>query len=182
MQIIKRDSEDISEMIRSHIRDIPDYPKQGIVFKDITPLLKDPHAFSSCIDALAQRLKGIAFDYIIGIEARGFIVGSALAYKMGKGFVPVRKKGKLPYDKISQSYQLEYGMETMEIHSDAIEKNSRALVVDDLLATGGTANAAATMINSLGGVVVGYAFITELAFLNGRNRLGSENIIVLLRY
>ncbi|MCL4364989.1 MAG: adenine phosphoribosyltransferase [Candidatus Marsarchaeota archaeon] len=172
----------VEELIKSHIRDIPDYPKPGIVFKDITPLLKDSSTFNSCIDALAQRLSGTDFDYIVGIEARGFIIGGALAYKMKKGFVPVRKKGKLPYDKISKSYQLEYGMETMEMHSDAIEKNSRVIVVDDLLATGGTASATAAMINSLGGSIAGFAFITELSFLNGRERLDSRNIVVLLRY
>ncbi len=182
MQTIKKGSESIEDVIRKHIRDIPDYPKPGIVFKDITPLLKDSRAFSMCIDALAQRLEHTKFDYIVGIEARGFIIGSALAYRMGKGLVIVRKPGKLPYEKISKSYQLEYGTETMEMHSDSIERNSRVVIVDDLLATGGTASAAASMVNSLGGVIAGFAFVTELSFLNGRQRLGDSAITTLLKY
>ncbi len=182
MQTRNKVSESVEDIIKQHIRDIHDYPKPGMTFKDITPLLKDTLAFNLCIDTLAQKLGSTQFDYIAGVEARGFIIGSALAYRMKKGFIPVRKKGKLPYKKVSRSYNLEYGSETMEMHSDAIERNSKVLIVDDLLATGGTARATASIVDSLGGIVAGFAFVTELSFLNGREKLGNNNITVLLRY
>lgn len=170
------------QMLLGHIRDVPDYPKKGILFKDITPLLKDSTAFETCIDAFAQMVSGVQFDYVLGVESRGFILGSALAYKIGKGFVPARKKGKLPYKTISQEYALEYGTATLEMHIDAIEKGSRILIVDDLLATGGTAKATAQLVEQLGGRVVGIAFAVELAFLEGRKKLAPYEICSLIKY
>ncbi|MHB1830438.1 MAG: adenine phosphoribosyltransferase [Candidatus Micrarchaeaceae archaeon] len=168
--------------ILSRIRDVPDHPKKGIMFKDITPLLKDSDAFNATIEELARRMQGKDFDYIAGIEARGFIIGSALSYLMKKGFVPIRKKGKLPYKTISKEYMLEYGASTIEMHSDAIEKGSRVIVVDDLLATGGTAAASAALIEILGGVIAGFAFIIELSQLNGRDKLRGYDITALVKY
>ena len=167
--------------LRKYIRSIPDYPKKGIVFRDITPLLKDPIAFGSAIDAICDTVSGIDFDYVVGIEARGFLIGSIVAYKMHKGFVPLRKRGKLPFEKVTVEYQLEYGIEAVEMHKDAIEKGSRVLVVDDLLATGGTAKAANDIVKSLGGVVTGYAFLIELVDLKGRERL-SGNVFSILKF
>lgn len=168
--------------ISSMIRAIPDYPKAGITFRDITPLLKDGAMFSKCIDLLAASISKYEFDYVSAIEARGFIIGSALAYKLGKGFIPIRKKGKLPYAKISMEYALEYGNETIEMHKDSVEKGSKVLVVDDLLATGGTASTAAKMIRDLGANVAGFAFIVELSSLNGRKKLGNNPISSLIQY
>lgn len=170
------------ERAKSLIRDIQDYPKQGIVFKDITPALKDPDAFCSLIDGIAERLSEISFDYVVGIEARGFIIGSALAYRMKKGLILVRKKGKLPYEKISRDYDLEYGKETMEMHSDSVEKGSSVVIVDDLLATGGTSKAAAELIKEAGGEVKRFAFLIELEFLKGREKLGGDKVISLIKY
>jgi adenine phosphoribosyltransferase len=178
----KSEAEETEELIKSRIRAIPDYPKPGITFRDITPLLKDSVAFSKCIDLLADRVSAYDFDYIAGIEARGFIVASALAYKLGRGLIPIRKKGKLPYSKISKSYQLEYGIETIEVHSDSVERGSGVLIADDLLATGGTASAGADLIRDLGAEVKGYAFIVELEFLGGRTRLGDRDICSLVKY
>ncbi len=178
----KSDTESAEDLIKSRIRAIQDYPKPGIIFRDITPLLKDSVLFSKCIDLMAEKVSKYNFDYIAGIEARGFIVGSALSYKTGKGFIPIRKKGKLPYAKISKDYQLEYGMETIEIHKDSVERGSKVLIVDDLLATGGTASASADLIKSLGAKVSGYAFIVELQFLEGRKRLSGDNVTVLIKY
>ncbi len=168
--------------IKERVRNIPDYPKKGIIFRDITPLLKDKRMFAACIDELAARTAGFKPDYIVGIEARGFIVGSALAYKMGTGFIPIRKKGKLPYDKVSRSYSLEYGQETIEMHSDAIERSSKVLIVDDLLATGGTTLAAMDLVRQMGGDIVGLAYMIELADLNARSRLGADNVVSLVKY
>lgn len=168
--------------IGSKIRAIPNYPKPGITFRDITPLLKDGAAFSKCIDLLADSVSGYQFDYISGIEARGFIIASALAYKLRKGFIPIRKKGKLPFDKISKNYTLEYGTETIEMHKDSVEAGSQVLIVDDLLATGGTASTAAEMIRNLGADVAGFAFIVELSALNGRGKLGNHRISSLIKY
>ncbi len=178
----KSGSESAEVLIKSRIRSIPNYPKAGIMFRDITPLLKDGVAFAKCIDLLADTVSGYDFDYVAGIEARGFIIASALAYKLGKGFVPIRKKGKLPYEKISKDYMLEYGMETIEVHKDSVEKGSRVLIVDDLLATGGTASSAGDLIRSLGAKIAGFAFIVELSALNGRGRLGGDPISVLIKY
>jgi adenine phosphoribosyltransferase len=168
--------------IRENIRSIPDYPKKGVIFRDITPLLKNRKAFSMCIEELAERVRGKHIDYIVGAEARGFIIGAALALRLKLGFIPVRKKGKLPYKKISKKYELEYGEEEIEIHEDAIEKGDSVLIVDDLLATGGTAEAVGDLVESLGGRIVGFAFVIELADLNGRERLGGHEIVTLLKY
>ncbi|MBF0108160.1 MAG: adenine phosphoribosyltransferase [Magnetococcales bacterium] len=159
--------------MKNLIRTIPDYPKPGIMFRDITTLLKDPMGLRQSIDALAQRCLAadMAFDCVVGIEARGFILGGALAYTLGKGFVPVRKKGKLPGAVVTQEYQLEYGTDSIEIHKDAIVAGSRVLLVDDLLATGGTALAAAALVEKLGGIVAQMAFIVDLPDLGGGKNL-----------
>ncbi len=159
--------------IKSKIRTIPDHPKKGIMFRDITTLLKDPVGFRLVIDSITQRyIRGdIHFDLIVGIEARGFIIGGALAYTLGKGFVPIRKVGKLPAEVVRHEYQLEYGTDTVEIHRDAVNKGTKVLVVDDLLATGGTALAAAALIEKLGGTVVEMAFIVNLPDVGGENKL-----------
>jgi adenine phosphoribosyltransferase len=161
--------------IKSKIRTIPDHPKKGILFRDITTLIKDPVGFRLVIDALTQRyVKGdIKFDVIVGIESRGFIIGGALAYTLGRGFVPVRKKGKLPAETVSYEYDLEYGTDTIEIHKDAISEGERVLVIDDLLATGGTALATAALIKKLGGVVAEMAFIVNLPEVGGAKKLAS---------
>ena len=159
--------------IKSRIRTVPDYPKKGIMFRDITTLIKDPVGFRLVIDQLTQRYMSsdIKYDIIAGIEARGFIMGGALSYTLGKGFVPIRKKGKLPAPVESQDYDLEYGTDTIEMHKDAFEKGARVLVVDDLLATGGTALAAASLIEKLGGTVVEMAFIVNLPDVGGQKKL-----------
>ena len=159
--------------IKSKIRTIPDHPKKGIMFRDITTLIKDPVGFRLVIDNFTQRyLKDdINFDIIVGIEARGFIIGGALSYTLGKGFVPIRKVGKLPAEVVRHEYQLEYGTDTVEIHKDAIIKGAKVLVVDDLLATGGTALAAAALIEKLGGVVTEMAFIVNLPDVGGEKKL-----------
>lgn len=159
--------------IKSKIRTIPDYPKKGIMFRDITTLIKDPVGFRLVIDGLTQRYitAAVDFDVIVGIESRGFIIGGALAYTLGKGFVPVRKSGKLPAEKITHEYELEYGTDRIEMHTDAIRKGDRVLLVDDLLATGGTALAAATLIEKLGGTVSEMAFIVNLPDVGGEKRL-----------
>jgi len=167
---------------KKNIRDIVDYPKKGIVFRDITTLIKDKDSFKMCIDEMALRAAGKNIDYIVGIEARGFVTGSALAYKIGKGFIPIRKKGKLPHKTISADYALEYGNATIEIHEDAFEKGSNILITDDLLATGGTAKAAAQLVEQLGGKVVAIAFFVELLDLKGREKLSNYDVISLIKY
>lgn len=166
--------------IKSMIRTIPDYPKKGIMFRDITTLIKDAVGLRLVIDGLAQRYTGRTsdFDLVAGIESRGFILGGALAYELGKGFVPIRKKGKLPAEKLSQEYQLEYGTDSMEIHRDAIMKGQKVLLIDDLLATGGTALAAAALIERLGGKVFEMAFIVDLPDVGGQKRLKEKNYSV----
>lgn len=159
--------------IKSKIRTIPNYPKKGIMFRDITTLIKDPVGFRLVIDQLTQRYihDDYNFNVIVGIESRGFIIGGALAYTLGKGFVPIRKKGKLPGEVESQEYQLEYGTDSIEIHKDAITKGDRVLLIDDLLATGGTAGAAAALIEKLGGKIVEMAFIVDLPDVGGKKKL-----------
>jgi adenine phosphoribosyltransferase len=157
--------------IKSKIRTVPHYPKQGIQFRDITTLLKDPVGFRATIDELAQRYKDVKLDKIAGIEARGFIFGAALAYALGKGFVPIRKKGKLPAETIGHDYALEYGTDRIEIHTDAIEKGEMVLLVDDLIATGGTAEAACTLIEKMGGKIIECCFIIDLPDIGGHARL-----------
>lgn len=163
--------------IKSRIRTIPDHPKKGIMFRDITTLIKDPVGFRLVIDNLTQRYvtDEIDFDIIVGIEARGFIIGGALSYTLGKGFVPIRKIGKLPAEVVRHEYQLEYGTDTVEMHKDAIEKGAKVLVVDDLLATGGTALAAAALIEKLGGKIAEMAFIVDLPDVGGAARLKEKN-------
>lgn len=168
--------------LEDRIRSIPDYPKPGINFRDITPLLKDKEAFRNCIKALQQRIKDMRVDYIVGIDARGFIIGSALAYAMGVGFIPARKKGKLPYKSISVDYALEYGTATLEMHKDSLEEGDHVLIVDDLLATGGTARAVGEMVKKLGAKIEGYAFIIELSDLKGREKLEKYPVISLIKY
>jgi adenine phosphoribosyltransferase len=162
--------------IKSLIRTIPDYPKKGIMFRDITTLIKDPVGFRLVIDSLTQRyIRGdVDFDVIVGIESRGFIIGGALSYTLGKGFVPVRKSGKLPSEKITHEYELEYGTDRMELHTDALSKGAKVLLVDDLLATGGTALAAAALVEKLGGVVSEMAFIVDLPDVGGHKKLAEK--------
>lgn len=162
--------------IKSLIRTIPHYPKQGIQFRDITTLLKDPIGFRMVVDALAQHYASQHIDKIAGIEARGFIIGAALAYKLGVGFVPIRKSGKLPAETIGHDYALEYGADRVEIHTDAIAQGEQVLLVDDLIATGGTAEAATALIQKLGGVVVGCAFVINLPDLGGSKRLAESDL------
>ena len=164
------------------IRDIPDFPKKGIVFKDITPLLRDPRALAQAVDAIAAQYAGSRVDAVAAVESRGFIFGAALALKLGAGFIPIRKPGKLPHDTLSESYSLEYGTDTVQMHSDAVGKGDRVLIVDDLLATGGTARAAVNLVTRLGGEVIGAAFVIELGFLGGRKKLGDLPVLALLNY
>jgi adenine phosphoribosyltransferase len=168
--------------LRAHIRDIPDFPKKGIVFKDITPLLGDGLAFSQSIDWMADVGARHQVDKVIAIESRGFIFGSAVAHRLGVGVVPVRKKGRLPFQTISATYALEYGEDTLEMHVDAIKPNERVLVVDDVLATGGTAAAVARLVAEAGGQVLAAAFAIELNFLKGRERLTGFEVASLIQY
>ncbi len=162
------------------IRDIPDFPKPGIIFKDITPLLNNPEAFKASIEQLASRYAGRRIDKIVGIEARGFIFAGALAYRLGTGMVPVRKKGKLPYKTLSETYELEYGTDTMEMHEDAIKPGDHVLVLDDLIATGGTLAATCRLVEKLGGSIVEVATLIELSFLNGRAKVEGYPYFTLL--
>ena len=170
------------QYLKSRIRDVKDFPKSGIVFKDITTLLKDPRAFKIAIDEMTDYCRDKDADVIVGAESRGFIFGSVIAYNLGKPFVLVRKKGKLPADTIKEDYELEYGSNTVEIHKDSIEKGQRVMIVDDLLATGGTALASAKLVEKIGGNVVGMLFLTELAFLNGQEKLNNYAVHSLLKY
>jgi adenine phosphoribosyltransferase len=162
--------------LKSLIRTIPHYPKQGIMFRDITTLLKDPVGLRMLVDGLAQHYSNQHIDKIAGIEARGFIIGAALAYKLGVGFVPIRKSGKLPAETVGQEYALEYGADRVEIHTDAINHDEQVLLVDDLIATGGTAEAAVALIQKLGGVVVSCAFVIDLPDLGGMQRLADQGL------
>jgi len=172
----------VEEILRAKVRDVPDFPKPGIVFKDITPLLADEVSFSTVIDEIVVSFGRGTIDKVVGVEARGFIVASPVAYHFGAGFVPVRKRGKLPWETESESYALEYGEETLEIHRDAIAPGERVAIVDDVLATGGTAEATARLVERLGGTVQGLAFLIELTFLNGRDRLKGYEVLSLVRY
>jgi adenine phosphoribosyltransferase len=164
------------------VRDIPEYPKPGVTFKDITPLLGDANGFASTIDQLAGPFVGAGIDRVLGIEARGFIVAAPVAYRLGAGFVPIRKKGKLPHTTHTEEYDLEYGTDILEAHVDAVEPGQRVLVVDDVLATGGTAAATIRLVERLGGVVAGLAFIIELSFLDGRAKLPGRELTSLITY
>jgi adenine phosphoribosyltransferase len=168
--------------LKEHIRGIPDFPKKGILFRDITTLIKEPHAFKSAIDAVCAHYKDTKIDSVASAEARGYIFGGALAYKLGSGVVIVRKPGKLPSATIKEEYDLEYGTDTLEIHDDAVKKGENVLVFDDLLATGGTALASCRLVQRLGGNVVGVAFLIELAGLKGREKLKEYDVFSLITY
>ena len=168
--------------LKSYIRDVPDFPKPGILFKDITPLLKEPVALKMAADALVEGLADKGIDKVVGMESRGFLFGPMLAERLGAGFVPIRKPGKLPYKTLNESYDLEYGTDTLEIHVDGIEKGDKVLIHDDVLATGGTALAATKLVENLGGVVVQCNFLIELSFLNGREKLTPFQVKSLMTY
>ena len=164
------------------VRDIPNFPEPGIIFKDITPVLKHPQALKEVVDLMTEYARALKPDVIAGIESRGFVFGLPIAINLGLGFVPIRKLGKLPGEKISEEYALEYGTNTVEIHTDAVEPGQRVVVVDDLLATGGTARAAARLIERLGGTVAGFVFLIELTFLGGRKHLRGYDVFSLIEY
>jgi len=168
--------------LRTYIRDVPDFPKKGIVFKDITPLLGDKDALHYALNALADRFKDRGIDKVVGIESRGYIFAPAIALGLGAGFVPVRKPGKLPWRTAVEEYELEYGKDRLEIHVDAIRPGEKVLIVDDLLATGGTASAAHRLVKRLQGIVLGSGFLVELAFLEGRTRLPGMDVVSLIQY
>ena len=168
--------------LKKHIRDIPDFPKEGIIFKDITTLLLNKDAFKKSVDLLARKFKNENIELVVGIEARGFIFGAALAYKLKAGFVPVRKKGKLPSKTKSVTYQLEYGTDVLEMHEDAVSPNARVLIVDDLLATGGTIQAVIELVKSQKAVIAGVAFLVELKFLKGKNKLKDLPVYSVIKY
>jgi adenine phosphoribosyltransferase len=168
--------------LKELIREIPGFPKPGILFYDITTLLKDPAGFRGVVDGLKDHYNGVQADIVVGIEARGFIFAPALAYALGAGFVPVRKHKKLPAACASITYDLEYGIDTLEMHKDALDDGKRVLIVDDLLATGGTAAAVARLVKDLGGTVAGLGFVVELTFLNGRQKLAGYDVFSLLQY
>ena len=170
------------EILKAKIRHVPDFPKAGILFYDVTTLLRDPQGLRVTIDALSIPFEGRGIDLVVGIESRGFILGSAVADRIGAGFVPVRKVGKLPSATITASYSLEYGNDSLEMHRDAVEAGQRVLIVDDLLATGGTAAAAVSLVRQLGGEVEGAAFLIELLALNGRAKLPGEQVTSILQY
>ena len=173
---------DAVEDLKKYIRDVPDFPKKGIIFKDITTLLKEGQIFKSVIDSLFERYQNKSIDKIVAIESRGFIFGGALAYRLGAGFVPVRKKGKLPSETHSVNYDLEYGTDTLEIHCDAIKSGEHILLLDDLLATGGTAKAVSELIEKMGGKIVELAFLIELEFLHGRDKLKGHDVFAMIKY
>jgi adenine phosphoribosyltransferase len=167
-------------LIQNYIRDVPDFPKKGILFKDITPLLQSPAGLKEVITGLARAVDPTSYDIVCGVESRGFIFGTALAHHLGKGFVPIRKPGKLPWKTASESYELEYGSDRLEIHLDACKPNQGVLLVDDLLATGGTAEAALKLVRRIGGRPVACAFVIELGFLQGKKRLGDIPVHTLM--
>ena len=170
------------QQLKSRIREVPDFPKPGILFYDVTTLLRDPEGFRLAIDALAEPYGNQGISLVVGIESRGFILGAAVADRIGAGFIPVRKVGKLPHTTIRVSYALEYGTDSLEMHSDAIERGQRVLIVDDLLATGGTARATVDLVRQLGADVYGVVFLIELVALHGREKLAGENIRAVLQY
>jgi adenine phosphoribosyltransferase len=168
--------------LESYIRSIPDWPKKGILFRDITPLLADPKAFAAAIDALCAGFIEAGIEYVAAVEARGFIFGAAVAIKLGVGFVPIRKKGKLPFKTESITYDLEYGTDTLQVHCDAIKEGAKVLMVDDLLATGGTMAAACKLIERIGGQIVAISFLIELGELAGRDKLGDYTVKTVISY
>jgi adenine phosphoribosyltransferase len=168
--------------LKQHIRHVPDFPKEGILFYDITTLLRSAEGFAMTVDMLSSPYVGKGIEVVVGIESRGFILGAAVAERIKAGFIPIRKPGKLPSKTLKESYALEYGMDALEVHEDAIENGHKVLIVDDVLATGGTACAAATMVRKLGGDLQGLAFLIELQFLNGRSKLADEQVFSVLQY
>jgi adenine phosphoribosyltransferase len=168
--------------LKKHIRHVPDFPKAGILFYDITTLLRDRQGFRTTIDVLSTPYLGQPIDVVVGIESRGFILGGAVAERIGAGFIPIRKPGKLPAKALKESYDLEYGKDALEIHEDAITKGQRVLIVDDVLATGGTAAAAVQLVRKLGGELHGIAFLIELLFLNGKQKIANERVFSVLQY
>ncbi|MCM2267693.1 MAG: adenine phosphoribosyltransferase [Elusimicrobiales bacterium] len=175
-------SETFASRVKTIIRDVPDFPKKGIVFKDITPLLADPAAFAELVRHFADHFRGAGITKVLGIEARGFLLAAPIAVELQAGLVPVRKKGKLPYKAVRASYALEYGEDTLEMHEDAVKPGEKVLVVDDVLATGGTAGAVCSLVEKLGGKVAGVAMLIELGFLNGRQKLAGRDIYSLIKY
>jgi adenine phosphoribosyltransferase len=175
-------SKQTTDALKARIRSVPDFPKAGILFYDITTLLRDREGFQSVVDALIRPFEGRPVDLVVGIESRGFILGGAVADRLGAGFVPVRKPGKLPSQTERETYDLEYGTDSLEIHRDGVERGQRVLIIDDLLATGGTANATANLVRRIGGDVQGLAFLIELMALNGRSRLSNERVYSVLQY
>ena len=173
---------DVIERLRTAVRDVPDFPKKGIIFKDITPILKDGDLFRASVDVFLEQCRGKKIDKVVGIDARGFLFGSAVAYELGIGFVPLRKKGRLPYKTESAAYTLEYGEAEMELHIDAIERGEKIVLIDDLLATGGTSASAVTLIKKVGGELVAAIFLIELEFLHGRKKLEATPVISFLKY
>ncbi len=171
-----------AEFLKSRIREVPDFPKPGINFYDITTLLRDPEGFKASIESLSAPFSDAGIDIVVGIESRGFILGGAVADRLGAGFCPIRKPGKLPAKTLRESFSLEYGTDAIEIHTDAIQPGQRVLVVDDVLATGGTAKAAASLVKGLGGALHGLAFLIELDFLKGRDKLAGEQVTSVLHY
>jgi len=167
--------------LEKYIRDVPDFPKEGIIFKDITPLLADAEALAEAVRLLAEPFEGAGVELVAGIESRGFIFGGAVARQLGAGFVPLRKPGKLPYKTVRKEYALEYGTDAVEIHADAVQPGQKVLMVDDLLATGGTMAAACELVEGLGGRILGVAFLIELCFLNGREKLPGRDVHTLIR-
>ena len=170
----------MAQDLEQYIRNVPDFPKRGIQFKDITTLLKEPKAFRQCIDAFCQRYEPVGVQKVAGIEARGFILGSVVAYQLGAGFVPIRKPGKLPAETLRQQYALEYGTDGVEVHKDGIRQGEKVLMIDDLLATGGTMAASCELVKQLGGQIAGVAFLIELDFLNGREKLKDYDVFSLV--
>jgi adenine phosphoribosyltransferase len=173
---------DSIEKLRAAVRDVPDFPKPGIIFKDITPILGNGKLFRTAVEAFLEQCRGKQIDKIVGIDARGFLFGAAVAYDLGVGFVPLRKKGRLPYKTESAKYSLEYGEAEMELHIDAIERGQKIVLIDDLLATGGTSASAATLIRKVGGVLLEAQFLIELEFLHGRKKLDSAPVVSFLKY
>ncbi len=172
----------VLDELKAAIRDVPDFPKKGIIFKDITPLLKNATLFKKAVDALAGEFKGKKIDKVASVESRGFILGSAIAYKLGASFIPVRKKGKLPHLTYYSEYELEYGTDILEMHQDAIEKGDKVLIIDDLLATGGTLGAVINLVKKMGGKIAGIGFLIELSFLKGREKNKGHEIFSLIKY
>jgi len=175
-------ADDLAAKIKTIIRDVPDFPKKGIIFKDITPLLADHAAFSEMINHFSAQFKDAGITKVLGIEARGFLLAAPIALELGAGLIPVRKKGKLPYKTVAATYALEYGEDTLEMHEDAVKSGDRVLIVDDVLATGGTAAAVCTLVEKLGAEVSGIAMMIELEFLNGRAKMGDRNVYSLIKY